>query len=271
MRPRTQAEPVDSEAELNAESGIPALKADPVQTETGEGSMAVPSTGGAIDAGTCRQNSKNVLKSFSGSDQEFRRILAASAAKGSLVGVYFKAAWCGNCAQMTPAMQQMASDYPYVEFLQMDVDDEDIGNTLQWCGPRVLPTVKVFRGSDVVGEVEGVKIKNLADLIREFEGAVPEKCSHLRSATACVGLMKNNIRVCSWDEDGKESGHRTEVAPITPVPTRVAPVPATQSAPKATPQTSDPATTKKAPEMRSNSASQSFLVLVWIPIIVSMR
>ncbi len=68
--------------------------------------------------------------------------------------VDFWASWCGPCKQIAPSVEALASEYKgKVTFGKLNVDDHQA--VPQKYGIRSLPTILVFKGGEVVGQIVG--------------------------------------------------------------------------------------------------------------------
>ena len=70
---------------------------------------------------------------------------------------YFSATWCGPCKAFKPVMQEIASDGYFVEFI--DVDKEE--NKAQRYGIKSVPTVVIEQGGKEVSRFTGALSKQL--------------------------------------------------------------------------------------------------------------
>ena len=89
-------------------------------------------------------------------------------ADGKTVLVDFFATWCGPCKMLAPVLEEVAPEYPEIEFVKVDVDE--CGDLAQRFGVSVIPTLFVVRGNETLATTKGYMD---ADALRAFvDGAL---------------------------------------------------------------------------------------------------
>jgi thioredoxin 1 len=80
--------------------------------------------------------------------------------------VDFMATWCGPCRTIAPLIEQLAEEYEgKAKFAQVDIDESP--SIAQRFGIRGVPTLYVFKGGEMVGQLVGAAPKPaIASLIQ---------------------------------------------------------------------------------------------------------
>jgi thioredoxin 1 len=75
--------------------------------------------------------------------------------QGKNILVDVKAKWCMPCKQLIPRLDNIQKDYNDVEFVTIDVDDNQEG--CMELGIRSVPTVMVYKGEELINRSQGAQ------------------------------------------------------------------------------------------------------------------
>jgi thioredoxin 1 len=89
-----------------------------------------------------------------------------------LVAADFWAPWCPYCMRLKPVFESIASKYPDIRFVKINVDEQE-GLASRY-GIRGIPVIKFFCEEKEVGEIVGYAPQNeLEKRISEISSEVP--------------------------------------------------------------------------------------------------
>ncbi len=84
--------------------------------------------------------------------EEFNELI-----KRGTVLVDFFADWCGPCKMLGPVLEEVSEEYPDIEFVKVNVDDNmDLAESL---GIMTIPTVYLFKDGTVLAKMNGYRDK----------------------------------------------------------------------------------------------------------------
>jgi thioredoxin 1 len=83
--------------------------------------------------------------------------------------VDFWAPWCGPCRMVAPIVDELSDEYDgKVKFVKLNTDDN--AKTASAYGIRSIPTLLVFKGGEVAGQIVGFRPKS--DLKQRLDAVV---------------------------------------------------------------------------------------------------
>ncbi|CAE7196238.1 trx1 [Symbiodinium sp. KB8] len=87
--------------------------------------------------------------------------------KTTPVVVDFYADWCGPCKMVAPHFQKLADEHSDVTFAKVDVDNEDMEDTIGEVGIAAMPTFMVFKDGKKVATLTGADQAKLTALVED--------------------------------------------------------------------------------------------------------
>ena len=72
--------------------------------------------------------------------------------------VDFFANWCGPCKMLGPVLEGLTEEYPNVNFVKVDVDEE--GELAAKYGVMSIPTVFILKDGEIVAKTGGMQPKS---------------------------------------------------------------------------------------------------------------
>eukprot|EP00252_Welwitschia_mirabilis_P013333 TRINITY_DN29375_c0_g1_i1.p1 TRINITY_DN29375_c0_g1~~TRINITY_DN29375_c0_g1_i1.p1 ORF type:complete len:188 (-),score=29.79 TRINITY_DN29375_c0_g1_i1:57-620(-) len=107
--------------------------------------------------------SSNIL--LLSSDEEVSKALANAQDNQQLAIVYFTASWCGPCKAMSPIVENLGRSLPNVTFLKLDIDEENLSNTLRTSGVASVPTFHFYKNGTKVADLIGADPERLKEIV----------------------------------------------------------------------------------------------------------
>ena len=84
-----------------------------------------------------------------------------------LIVMDFKASWCGPCKAMKPFFEYLQENYPNVDFLEIDIEDDDkISITNNFTIAKV-PTFIYFKNGNICHSIIGTNKENIENAIND--------------------------------------------------------------------------------------------------------
>ena len=119
-----------------------------------------------------------------------------------LIVLDFYATWCGPCKRMAPIMKELESEYPNVDFYQIDVDKNQTDDAL---GISAMPTYLFIKNSSNLEQVEGAmtkaKMQSLID--KHLNGNTDETEEDIPSDTFDVNDYSQKSIDNIWNSSSK--------------------------------------------------------------------
>lgn len=78
----------------------------------------------------------------------------------------FFAKWCGPCKMLAPVMEQVSEEFPSVEFVKVDID-ENMELSVRY-GIMSIPLVVIFKNGEIAAKSLGYSTKSeMQDFLKE--------------------------------------------------------------------------------------------------------
>jgi thioredoxin 1 len=103
--------------------------------------------------------------------------------KKKLVAADFWAPWCPYCMRLKPTFESIASKYPDIEFVKVNIDEQE-GLASRY-GIQGIPVIKFFCEGREVGEIVGyVPQQELEKKISQISSEVPTCLANTSTKTS---------------------------------------------------------------------------------------
>lgn len=84
-----------------------------------------------------------------------------------LIVMDFKAPWCGPCKAIKPFFDYLQENYPNVDFLEIDIEDEDTMSITENFEIAKVPTFIYFKNGSVCHSIIGTNKENIETAIND--------------------------------------------------------------------------------------------------------
>ena len=96
-------------------------------------------------------------------------LLSYSKSKSStLIVIDFKATWCGPCKVIKPFIEYLHESYPNVEFMEIDIEDEDKNTIVSNFNIKKVPTFVFYKNGEVRNTLVGTNKDTLEEFVNEY-------------------------------------------------------------------------------------------------------
>ncbi|KAI3744544.1 hypothetical protein L1987_57627 [Smallanthus sonchifolius] len=100
------------------------------------------------------------------SKEDWETQLQNSKTSNKLMVIDFSASWCGPSLFMDPVVQDLANEFPDVDFIKIDIDDfKDVADTFE---VKAIPTFVLLKKGKERERVVGVKKDELHRVIEKL-------------------------------------------------------------------------------------------------------
>jgi thioredoxin 1 len=84
-----------------------------------------------------------------------------------LIVMDFKAPWCGPCKAIKPFFDYLQENYPNVDFLEIDIEDEETMSITENFEIAKVPTFIYFKNGSVCHSIIGTNKENIETAIND--------------------------------------------------------------------------------------------------------
>jgi thioredoxin 1 len=96
-------------------------------------------------------------------------LLSYSRSKSStLIVIDFKATWCIPCKAIKPFINYLHENYPNVEFIEIDIEDESRDTIVSNFNIKKVPTFIFYKNGEVCNTIVGTNKDNLEEFVNEY-------------------------------------------------------------------------------------------------------
>jgi thioredoxin 1 len=96
-------------------------------------------------------------------------LITYSKSKSStLIVIDFKATWCGPCKAIKPFITYLHENYPNVEFLEIDIEDDTRNTIVSTFKIKKVPTFVFYKDGELCNSLIGTDKAKLEEFVNEY-------------------------------------------------------------------------------------------------------
>lgn len=84
-----------------------------------------------------------------------------------LIVIDFKATWCSPCKAIKPFVEYLKENYPNVDFLEIDIEDEEKTTITEKFEIAKVPTFIYFKNGNMCQSIIGTNKNNIENTIND--------------------------------------------------------------------------------------------------------
>jgi thioredoxin 1 len=84
-----------------------------------------------------------------------------------LIVIDFKASWCGPCKAIKPFLEYLKENYPNVEFIEIDIEDENKQSIIEHYEIMKVPTFIYLKNGILCHSLIGTNKENIETAIND--------------------------------------------------------------------------------------------------------
>ena len=85
-----------------------------------------------------------------------------------LIVLYFKAIWCIPCKAIKPFFIYLQENYPNIDFIEIDIDDDDKETIIKNFTIMKVPTFIFYKNGELCKSLIGTDKEKIEELVNEY-------------------------------------------------------------------------------------------------------